>query len=295
MNFSKFSKNALLAAGLVAAMSSCNKDMKDEISTTKSNVESNQAVLAEQNAASEAEIAKQDSLRALDIANAETEAAEQAAEEAAIVAANEGYYYSQSGTASIIAEGYNQSNGEKYSKKNLSLGYTTKSENTFTKTEMSGSYYDYYDSDKGEYVYVDYSYTQEKWVVTFYSNTGSTIEDNALRSWFTVTITRNIDLVSEASERTLENEGIYLYIDEERVDGGYYNLTQDDGFNVWKATDNFSEFYFDISSFEYNETSHAIKFDLESTENSGSNTNIELDIAVDSEILQEITNSYRVK
>jgi hypothetical protein len=306
MNFSKFSKNALLAAGLVAAMSSCNKDMKDEISTTKGNVESNQAALAAQNDASEAEIAKQDSLRALDIANAlaasEAEAAEEAAEEAAaaaeeaeFIAANAGYTYSNEGTATISVEGTN-TNGDSY-KKDLALNVTNKAGNTYKVEEKfgSGSYYVYDQYGFYDYTeYYNYSYTKETWHVTLWANTGSSAQEQAMQSMVNVTITRNSDL-SGATENIVTTYDGDLYLDEARISSGSYDLTQDDGFNFWEADGSIyragsSSYGFGIESFSYDVASHDIAFDLFTTNED--NDDIELEIEIDSKILREISTSY---
>jgi hypothetical protein len=313
MNFSKFSKNALLAAGLVAAMSSCNKDMKDEISTTKSNVESNQAALAAQNDASEAEIAKQDSLRAVDLANAqaaedaqivkeEAAAAEEAAEEAAAaaeeeayIAANSGYTYSNDGTATIEVDGTNTS-GLSYSKE-LTLGVTNKAGNTYKVEEkfVDTYYYAYNENDVWTYYDLEFRYIKETWHVTLWANTASSAQEEATQSMVNVIITRNSGL-SGSTESIVTNQYTNLYIDEARIASGDYDLTEDDGFNFWEAEGDIyqawssSSYGFNINDFSYDVSSHDIAFDLYTTNENGDD--IELDIEVQSKILRELSTSY---
>jgi hypothetical protein len=296
MNFSKFSKNALLAAGLVVAMSSCNKDMKDEISTTKGNVESNQAALAAQNEASEAEIAKQDSLRALDIATDLADDEAEAAEEAADLAANAGYTYSNDGVATVKAEGFD-TNGERYSTQ-LTLGVTNKAGNTYQVEERSydGEYYDY---DENEWVDLEYTYTEETWTVTLWSNEGSSARDLDFQSNVSVTISRNSNLQG-STESELDDANRNLYLNEARIDYGSYNLKEDDGFYYNRAQGSINQsgcstcYGYELGSdFNYVESSKAITFDLYSVNETGNS--IELEIEVSSTILRENVDSYRIK
>ena len=229
-----FIKNAILAAGLAAAMTSCNKDLKDDVTTTNDKLDAIQSSLD----------------------------------------ANENAYDFADGNAlTLTASGYNKSNNEKF-EKSFALDVARKSQNTMS-----------VDHEVYENVYInsstdnaDFSFDTEEFQVYLYANKGDDNEQSAVNSYFTITISRvvNLEGISESDFKEWKENttGVELSVGEAMVVDAELNLYElnEDGVNIWnsgyKSFDQAYEFSYglEIDGFEYNAETRAISFKFD-TEN----------------------------
>tara|TARA_B100000809_G_C15000448_1_gene481370 strand:+ start:179 stop:967 length:789 start_codon:yes stop_codon:yes gene_type:complete len=262
MNFTKLSKNTLLAAGLVTAMSSCNKDLKDEVATTKENTQTTADYLNQE-------------------------------------AANESYGFSNSGTATAVLEGFNNSDDKAFDEKTITLNVTAESENTISEGISESSYYSEITG-----VDVDYTYTTQYFSVEILSDNGTSNAGEANQSSITVELTRviSVDGISDSQfEETHDDVNSIQLVD------GSYDFTDNGDFEKWSAsgsisspvdTDNnetLDSYGFTVDNFDYNEDTHKISFVVESTNESDADKDLTLKITVDSEILATYDSAQRVK